>query len=386
MKGKTFGILLVAAALLVGVVLLRQGGNKPAGDDRMGAKLFPDLPVNQVTSITIADAKDRVTLDHGKTVWQVVERSGYPADFDALRDMVVKLSRLKIGRSFTGTPESLARLSLLPPDSDAASGKGTAVTLKDAAGKVLTGVILGEVRKTENGGIGGQYLKLAGKDTVYLVDGNFRFLKATPTDWLQKQILDIKGADVRSVAGYEEGAAAPSYRITRPAAGEAATLAPVPNGRTVDTAKIDQVLDALAPLNLDDVQAADAPPSADGTRLVYQLFDGRQITIFPAVTGKDKFTVRVSASTLPGAEADKATAAAAPAEKPSDSQAAGDDAADDQAGTAAEKPPAIMTAQEINDTLGPWIFTIKKWQYDSFITDPQHLLKKEAADKPENAS
>jgi len=109
MKGKTFGILLVAAALLVGVALLRQGSDKTADDVMMGKKLFADLPVNQVASVSIAKAGDRVSMVRGEKTWQVQERSGYPADFGELRDMVVNLSRLKIGRSFAGTPESLAR-------------------------------------------------------------------------------------------------------------------------------------------------------------------------------------------------------------------------------------------------------------------------------------
>lgn len=102
--------------------------------------------------MTIADAKHRVTLRQGETTWQVAERSGYPADFGALRDTVIKLSRLKIGRRFAGTPESLVRLSLMAPTATTDKGRGQSITLKDAQGKVLADVILGQVRKTEGGG------------------------------------------------------------------------------------------------------------------------------------------------------------------------------------------------------------------------------------------
>ncbi|WP_054698835.1 hypothetical protein [Desulfosarcina cetonica] len=152
MKAKTFVILLMAAGLLAVVVALRLGGGKPTGEMRMGDKLFADLPMDQVALVTIADAKHRVTLRQGETTWQVAERSGYPADFGALRDTVIKLSRLKIGRRFAGTPESLVRLSLMAPTATTDKGRGQSITLKDAQGKVLADVILGQVRKTEGGG------------------------------------------------------------------------------------------------------------------------------------------------------------------------------------------------------------------------------------------
>ena len=74
-------------------------------------------------------------------------------------------------------------------------------------------------------------------------------------------------------------------------------MTPVPPGRTADPAKIDQVFDALSPLTLDDVQAADGqPPESEQFRLVYDLYDGRQIIpIFPHSDGKESFTLRVTA-------------------------------------------------------------------------------------------
>ncbi len=125
----------------------------------MGDKLFADLPVNAVTSVTIADSEDRVVLVKGDKVWQVDGRSGYPADFDQLRELVVKLSRLKIGRSFPASTESLTRLSLMPPSTADTSSTGKQITLTDASGKILADVILGQSRETDSEKGGGQYLK-----------------------------------------------------------------------------------------------------------------------------------------------------------------------------------------------------------------------------------
>jgi Domain of unknown function (DUF4340) len=363
MKGKTFLILLVAAGVLVALSFLRFGGEKHTGTVKMGARLFADLPVNAVAGITIADSENRVTLVKGEKVWEVEERNGYPADFDELRDTVVKLSRLKIGRSFTGSPDSMARLSLTPPSASDAGATGRQITLKDQAGKILADVILGQTRETDGGGSGGQYLKKADADTIFLVDGDFRFLKTAPAQWLKKEVLDIRSDDVASVVCYADESPTPAYTLSRPEKGESARMDPVPPGRNADTEKIGQVLDALAPLTLDDVKAGREKPLAaesDRPRLVYHLYDGRRILIFPESDGDDSYVLRITA------EADPLDAGAAEAPETE---------ADRQQEEEETPPPAHESARQLNEELSPWVFSVKKWQFDSFITQPESLLE-----------
>jgi hypothetical protein len=367
MKAKTFLILLVAAGLLAALALLRFGEDDQRAGLGMGDKLFADLPVNQVAVVIVADAQNQTTLTKGAAVWQVEARNGYPADFDELRDTIVKLSRLTIGRSFSGSAESLVRLSLLPPSDPNASARGQQITLKDGSGEILADILLGKARETDNGG-GGQYLKKVDEDTVYLVDGDFRFLKTEPTEWLEKDILNIKADAIESVACYLGDDASPRYVLSRPEPGQDARLTSVPQGRTADQAKIDQVLDALAPLTLDDVRAAGTPPAAapDQYRLVYSLYDGRQITVFPALDGEDKYTVQIAARQTDKPDISGNTAV---------NVAGNDDASSQDAQADGSKTPPAKTAQQINDALSPWVFTIKKWQFDSLITQPDILLE-----------
>jgi hypothetical protein len=377
MKAKTFLILLLAAGLLVALALLRFGDDDKRAGLGMGDKLFADLPVNQVAAVTVADAENQATLIKGDTVWQVEARSGYPADFDELRDMVVKLSRLKVGRSFSGSADSLARLSLLPPSDPNTSARGRQITLKAASGEVLADILLGKSREAENGG-GGQYLKKVDDETVYLVDGDFRFLKTDPAEWLEKEILNINADAVASVACYAGNDDSPLYTLSRPEPGQDARMTPVPQGRTADQAKIDQVLDALAPLTLDDVQPAAIPSAAasDHRRLVFDLYDGRQISVYPAFDGKDRYTVQVAARDTGNADA---------AGNPGANAESTDDAAGEETQADAADAPAPKTAQQINDTLSPWLFTIKKWQFDSLITQPEALLEEVKAEGEGNS-
>ena len=367
MKGKTFLILLVAAGVLVAFSFLRSGEQNQADTVKMGAKLFADLPVNQVAGITIADAENRVTLVRGEKVWQVEERNGYPADFDELRDTVVKLSRLKVGRSFSAAPESLLRLSLMAPSTPDTPGAGKQIILRDQSKNILADVILGQTRETDGGGSGGQYLKRADAETIFLVDGNFRFLKTAPAQWLRKEILNVKADDVASVVCYPGDARPPVYTLSRPGKDEAPRLTPVPPGRTADPSKIDQVVDALAPLTLDDVgTAGEIPPAAESEslRLVYQLYDGRQISIFPHADDNGSYTLRVTA----GKSEVEAEAADEPVREDGKTGAVETKAADTET-------PAPKTARELNEELNPWVFSVKKWQFDSFITRLESLLE-----------
>ena len=364
MKGKTFLILLAATGLLLALWFFRFGVEEHTGQVKMGDKLFADLPVNAVTTLTLADSENRVVLVKGDKVWQVDGRGGYPADFGQLRELVVKLSRLKIGRSFPASAESLARLSLMAPSATEASSTGKQVTLTDASGKILADVILGQSRETDSGEGGGQYLKKVDADTVFLVDGSFRFLKTAPAQWLKTEILDVNAEDVKSVACYVGDVRTPIYTLLRPEKGEMARMTPVPPGRTADPAKIDQVFDTLAPLTLDDVQAADGEPrllEPDQPRLVYHLYDGRQISLFPYSDGKDRFTLRVTAEdSIAEPPAD-----GAPDPQPVDEKTQADETA----------APAPKTARQLNEELNPWVFSLKKWQFDSFITQPESLLE-----------
>ena len=371
MKGKTFLILLVAACVLAALTFLRFRDQNRTVDTNMGQKLFTDLPVNRVASVSIADAENKVTLVKGDQAWQVQERSGYPADFGELRDTVVKLSRLKIGRSFTGSSDSLMRLSLLDPSSAEARGKGTRMTLKDASGNVLADVIIGQTRKTDDGASGGQYLKKADAETVFLVDGSFRFLKSAPADWLKKEILDIKAEDIASVTCYAGDGPNPVYSLTRPEKGKAPQLDPVPSGRKADSAKIDQVFDALAPLTLDDVAATDKKPDTGAKRLVYRLYDGRQITLFPESDDKENYRVRVTAEDTAG-PVPVADSAVSTSDDGDESKTADMDAAEGKPDT---DVPSVKTAERINAEFSPWVFTLKKWQFDSLITQPDALLE-----------
>jgi len=377
MKSRTFLLLLVVTGVLAALAFFRFGGVDQKGAGPMGQELLADLPVNQVAKVEIIDAENEVTLVKGETVWQVEERNGYPADFDELRKLVVKLSKVKIGRTFAGTTDSIARLSLASPRKDGAKGKGKQIILQNESGDTLADVIVGETRKSEAGTGGGQYLKKSEADDVYLVDEGFPFLKASPPEWLKKEVLNIGSDDVASVTCYAGKERSPLYALSRPQKGETAQLNPVPEGRKENRSKIDQVFDALSPLTLEDVESADQMEDIDPTeqiRLVYRLYDGREVTVLPKASDGDSYTVRLRAKEVDPAikVSQQDTPDAASEDETATSE---EEPGEETEAESAENKKDIKSAVQLDEEMRPWIFTIKKWQYDSLITDPELLLE-----------
>jgi hypothetical protein len=379
MKAKTFFILLVATAVLAGLAALRFGSEEKTAKVKMGEKLFADLPINQVAGVTIAGKGNKVTLAKGENTWQVQERDGYPAAFGDLRSLVVKLSALKIGRSFSGSADALSRLSLVAPADEASENTGIQITMNDASGEMLADVIIGQTRKSDGGGTSGQYMKKADADTVFLVDGDFQFVKTAPAEWLRKEVLNIKADDIASVSCFAGESDKPVFTLARAEKGTAALLTPIPEGRAADSAKIDQVFDAMAPLTLDDVSPAGDSASAsdpDGARLVYQLYDGREITVIPDTSDDGRHTLQIAAAERAGE-----------LESAGSSDDTGDAVQTDAADTTADDSDKgdvenyavpdvpVRTVQELNDELKPWLFIVKEWQFNSFITRLESLLE-----------
>lgn len=412
MKLKSLLILLVITSVLAGLstLLLRPQAEK---QPQIGTILLPELPVNKIARVTLTSAEGSVVLVKGESIWQVENRYAFPADFGKLSEFVRKLSKLKIGRSFEASPETLERLQLIDPTQTDADPAKTGISFKlaDATGKSIAAYIIGSTRSTD-GGSGGQYLRQAEGNTIYLVDEGFRFLKKTPAEWLQQDILNIKEEEVAQVVCYPAGSDKPRFQVSRPEKGKPAALLEVPKDRQVDTTKIEQLLGALAPLKIKDLAAErrdpaegrdpaeDGDPAEDrdpakamgeGLHLTYRLYNGQQIHIFPRKEGEDE-AARYELQAFVSYEAPPETQAPAPAgaaveKKKASGEEKNAPEASEPAADAAKAPTQeemqALTA-DLNAKVSGWTFIIEKWQWQSLITEVEGLL--EAVKKEEQGS
>jgi hypothetical protein len=391
MKLKSLLILLVITTVLAGLstLLLRPQKNEQT---RIGALLLPDLPVNEVARISLTGPEASVVLVKGSDVWQVESRYGYPADFDQISEFVRKFSKLKIGRSFEGSPETLARLQLDDPTGSQvdAQKSGTRIEMITADGKTIAAYILGSPRSTDSGS-GGQYLRQADGSTVYLVDESFRFLKQKPAEWLQHDLLDIKEAEVRQVACFPAGGDQPRFTVARSEKGKPAALLKAPKDGKADPVKIEQLIGALAPLKIKDIASerqVPAPTQEDGLHLTYALYNGQQIHIYPRKVGEGdavRYELQAFVTYQAPPEGQAADEEDKDAGKTSD-EATSDSAAETPTNTDAEKAkderaPSAEEIQALSEDLAAklsgWTFLLEEWQWKSFITEVAGLLEAE---------
>ncbi len=190
MKTKNLTLLLGTAVVLGGAAFLLQRGSRPASAQLNGKSVLPGLRVADVARVEVGDGK--LTLAASADGWKVESLHGYPADREKIAENLLKLADLKVGQVARG--RSL--------------GAATKVSLKDAAGKELAALSLGDkhVKKASGqaamfGGGGypdGRYLAFQGetvlvKDTLDAFDGDVK-------SWCSTRIASVPSDQVTAVS------------------------------------------------------------------------------------------------------------------------------------------------------------------------------------------
>src|ERR1700741_3405630 len=104
MNRKQFLILVIALIVLggAGIALFYQDiAAYRASGAKIGARLLPELKLAEVAQIKLQDGKSQVTLVRKETGWVVRERGDYPAGFQQISDLLVKLYELKVTQAET---------------------------------------------------------------------------------------------------------------------------------------------------------------------------------------------------------------------------------------------------------------------------------------------
>jgi hypothetical protein len=222
MNRKQFLLLVLAVILLggVGAALFWQDiASYRESGAKIGARLLPGLKVSDVAQIRLQDGKSTATLVRKEKWWVVAERSDYPANFQDISDLLIKLVELKVVQSEAVGPSLLPRLNLAEPGKG--EGAGTRVELKDAAGKSLYVLTLGKVvmKKdpgnplpiAQDGVPAGRYVLVGSQDRVAVVSDPLNTAEARPGRWLDKQFFKVDR--IKTLALNGEGGQ--QWKITR---------------------------------------------------------------------------------------------------------------------------------------------------------------------------
>ena len=192
MTTKNLIILGAAAVVLGGVAYWTSADTRMKTPSAVGRRVLPAFSVADVARVEIGGAK-KVALAASDAGWKVESLYGYPADVAKIRENLLKLQELKVGQVATGkTIDAPAE-----------------VALKDAAGKALATLRLGDThtakpkgQMAQFGGGGypdGRYVLFEGKTPVLVKDALEAF-DGDPKKWIDTRICAVPAADVAAVA------------------------------------------------------------------------------------------------------------------------------------------------------------------------------------------
>ena len=281
MNSRVALILVALLAVLVGFVFVLKDRSAPgAPSAALGQPLLKDLKAPDVAAIAIREPKSALTIERKGERWTIAERDGFPADFDKVRDFVIKATALKIGQSDTMGEKDRARLKL--------DDSGTRIEFRGGEGKPLAALVAGrkyfkaEPDNPERAIGDGRWIALAGDEKrVYLVADPLAQASTKSADWVSKAGFaaeKVKTMEVR----YPEGAAAgSSYRVER--SGDNADWKLSGSSEKVDAPKANAATYSLSLIEIADVAPKDAKPEDTGldkpTVITANTFDGLTYTV-----------------------------------------------------------------------------------------------------------
>ena len=313
-----------------------------------------------IESVTVTGAGDAViaTLRRTADGWAVDERDGYPADAGKLAEVVRTLADAKALERKTAKAELYSRIGVEPISDAEAGGIELAFETADETLRVVLG-------DTAQGSF--RYARRADAEESWLIDKNPDTPKDA-VDWLERELVDIASADVESVAIRHAGGDV----IELGREGDDATelgVTNVPAGRELQYASVGSgIAGALSGLTFEDVRAAVENGSEATTVSVFRLTNGLVVTV--SAFGDDETWFGFEATTATPTET------ANPAEARTDTDEAGDPAAE-TATEAASAEPAIdpdARAAELNTRLGGWQYQLASYKADSLTRNWDDLL------------
>jgi hypothetical protein len=270
MNRKQFIILLLALAVVSTaglLVLYRHKQSWTVREAKVGEKLLPNFGPNNIAAIHIKTAVD-LNIENKDGAWRVRERGNYPANYEHVKSLLVRIKDIKIVQSDEIGPSQRSRVELGEPGSG--PGAGTLIEFKDAQGKVLDSLLVGKRHmrgETSSdpyrmrGLFDGCYVLLPKEPSnVLLISDELAGVSGEPGAWLNTEFVKIETVKSVSLTGADGTSL---WTLARESESKPWALADAKPGEVLDSTKAAQTIEMLNFLGFVDLTSDAAPIAFD---------------------------------------------------------------------------------------------------------------------------
>lgn len=375
---KTLIVLVAAATVAAGgayVLLQGQSGSSGGGmATDLPDRLFPGLEdrLNDVTALTVTHDGDTLALartgDGDGARWTIADKDGYPADLEAVREVLIRTARLAPVEAKTSKPELFDRLGLQSIDAAGSSARLVELAVGD---ETVASVLVGESGQSLSSTRKTVYVRKPDENQTWMAEGDLQ-PSTDGLEWLDRTITNVRKERIREVLIHQADGSV--LTIERPDPDDSQfSLRELPEGRELESpSEINQVTFGLEYLDLDDVTAL--PTGATGRLAVqYTTYGGLQVDVRLVEHDGKTWTAYEARQVDPVAEvverklAEYRTADESEEKDPA-ATATGIDRIKDAAGIEAE-------VAEINARTGGWLYAVPDYKVQRFSKTLAGMLK-----------
>ncbi len=246
--GKLSLLGIAAAGSIVLAVFVWQFANRSKPVTAEQGNLIQGLDPAAIAEIVIGKGSETVTLRRRKEGFVVANKSNYPASNRPINDLIAGCLDVRCVELYTEDETNFKDLGVSEENAK------DMVKFLDSSGKVITGVVVGNIR--EDGRMA--YGRLVNDNKVYVIY-NVPWVKSSPLDYIEKELLTVEKSDIGSVTVTQ---GSDVYTLVSEANGTNVVLGQLPAGKQQKQSDCLPVLGALTNLMIDDCFA-----EADGAEL-----------------------------------------------------------------------------------------------------------------------
>ncbi len=382
MNRKQLGILLVLVLVLgvAGVVVFnQQNAARSAGNAGIGQKLLSDLPVNDISHVSIRHGTNEVNLVKKDDTWRVNERADYPANFSQLSEFLLKVRDLKAVQTEQAEPSQLPRLELAPGQG---TNSPTVVEFKGQGDKTINRLLLGKMHmnsgrgaspmgESEGGWPDGRYVIVGtNAGSVAVISNPFENIEPKPEQWLSKDFIHVEKPKSIEV---DFPVTTNSWKLTRETESGEWKLADAKPHEELDSTKVSSISSPFSSPSFADVLPGDKIAGAGTNQpmvVKIETFDEFVYTVKIGNKTNDNYLVHFTVA----------------AQLPKERVPGKDEKAEDKAKLDKEfkdRQQKLEDKLKQEQAYGNWTYQVATWVVDPIIKERSQLLaEKKAEVKP----